>query len=252
VPREWHSILARNVPAFRRLPLDDQAELLGHMHVLIAEKHFEGAGGLALTDEVVVTIAAQACLPLLHRETQYYPELTTILVYPGGYTERGEWHVGGGVWEEGEEDRLGHTAQGLRALVLAWDEVKRGAAHPADGRNLVLHEFAHQLDFEDRHTDGTPAFRSAEEYRDWARVAAREFEALRLAVDSGVPTVLDTYGASDRAEFFAVATETFFERPRALKARHPELYTLLQQYFKQNPAEWSAESGWDELTPSGD
>lgn len=222
------------------------------MHVLLAEKHFEGAGGLVLTDEVVVTIAAQACLLLLHRETDYYPELTTILVYPGGYTERGEWHVGGGVWEEGEEDRLGHTARGLRALLLAWDEVKRGAAHPADGRNLVLHEFAHQLDFEDRHTDGTPAFRSAAEYRAWADVATREFEALRHAAEAGVPTLLDTYGASDRAEFFAVATETFFERPRALQARHPELYAALQKYFRQNPAVWSAESQWEEPTPAFD
>lgn len=122
---------------------------MGHVRVFLAEKNFEGCGGLELTDEIRVTIAAQACLLLLHRKTDYYPQLTSILVYPSGYTVPGERYLGGHVWEEGGEDLLGHTERHMRSLVLAWDAAKLGGANRSDGQNLVLHEFAHQLDFED-------------------------------------------------------------------------------------------------------
>jgi Mlc titration factor MtfA (ptsG expression regulator) len=241
VPSTWRVILERNLPIFTRLPLEDQAELLGHVQIFLAEKKFEGAGGLELTDEIEVTIAAQACLLLLHRDTDYYPDLLTIIVYPSGYTVEDDRHVGGGVWEEGGEDRLGHTARGLRALVLAWDAARHGALDPSDGENLVLHEFAHQLDFENRGADGTPALATRAEYLTWARVMSREFEALRRANMMGAPTLLDSYGATNPAEFFAVITEAFFERPRALRATHPALYAELQRFFRQDPATWSAE-----------
>src|SRR5437763_804174 len=205
-PPAWRSIITHNLPIFRRLPPEDQTELLGHVQVFLAEKHFEGCGGLELTDEIRVTIAAQACLLLLHRETDYYPHLITILVYPSGYTAYEARHLEGNIWEEGGQDRLGHTARRLGAMVLAWDSAKRGAADPSDGRNLVLHEFAHQLDFEDRHTDGAPALATRAEYLAWARVMQREYEALRKADETGAPRVLDTYGATNPAEVFAVAT----------------------------------------------
>lgn len=241
IPPEWRSILARNLPVFRRLPPEDQTELLGHMQIFLAEKRFEGCGGLELTDEIVVTIAAQACLLLLHRKTDYYPELITILVYPSSYTAHEDRHVEGPIWEEGGEDRLGHTGRRLGALVLAWDAAKRGAADPSDGRNVVLHEFAHQLDFEDYATDGTPALATRAEYRAWARVMSKEFEMLRAADEAGLATVLDTYGARNPAEFFAVATEAFFERPCALRDKHPRLYDELARFFRQDPIRYSAE-----------
>ncbi len=162
-------------------------------------------------------------------------------MYPSGYTVEAERHVEHGVWEESAEERLGHTARRLSALVLAWDEAKHGAADPADGENLVLHEFAHQLDFENQADDGTPALRTRAEYLAWARVMSAEFDALRAAEAAEAPTVLDTYGAENPSEFFAVATETFFERPRALKARHPELYSELRRFFRQDPAGYSSE-----------
>jgi Mlc titration factor MtfA (ptsG expression regulator) len=217
-PPSWREILAQNLSIFRRLPPEDQAELLGHVQIFLAEKHFEGCGGLELTEEIRVTIAAQACVLLLHRETDYYPELTSILVYPSGYVAREERHVGGGIWEEGGEDRLGHTAPGMKALVLAWDSARHGAADPGSGANLILHEFAHQLDFENREVDGVPALDTRGEYVAWARIMSAEFEALRRAQDAETPTLLDTYGATNPAEFFAVCTEAFFERPRALRA----------------------------------
>jgi hypothetical protein len=129
----------------------------------------------------------------------------------------------------------------MGSLVLAWDEVKHGAADPADGQNLVMHEFAHQLDFEDSRTDGAPALATRAEYLAWARVMQREFDALRKADETGAPSVLDTYGASNPPEFFAVATEAFFEKPRALHAKQPELYAQLARFFQQDPMSYSAE-----------
>ncbi len=237
----WRAIVERNLPIFRRLPRADQAELLGHVHVFLAEKIFEGCGGLELTDEIRVTIAAQACLLLLHRETDYYPTLTTILVYPTGYAVEVEQPIAPGLWEEGDEHRLGHTGRRLSAMVLAWDSAKHGAADPADGENLVLHEFAHQLDFENAAVDGTPALGTRAEYLAWGRVMGAEFEALRAAEEADEVTVLDTYGGENPSEFFAVATEAFFERPRALQAKHPDLYAELQRFFRQDPSRYSSE-----------
>lgn len=241
-PKEWLSILERNVPIFSRLPPEDRIELAGHIQVFLAEKHFEGCGGLELTNEIRVTIAAQACLLLLHRDTDYYPGLTSILVYPSEYTAHDERHLGGGLWEEGPEDRLGHTASNLGALVLAWDAARHGAQHPNDGENVVLHEFAHQLDFENRSSDGTPALETRAEYLTWARVMGAEFEALRKESFDTTGMVLDDYGAQNPTEFFAVVTEAFFERPRVLKARHPELYAALQSFFRQDPETFSSET----------
>jgi Mlc titration factor MtfA (ptsG expression regulator) len=236
IPAAWGLTLTRKLPFFRRLSPADQAELLSHVQIFLAEKRFEGCGGLEVTDEIRLTIAAQACLLLLHRETDYYPQLSTILVYPSTYVAHGERHLEGPIWEEGGQSLLGHTQCRLGVIVLAWDAAKWGATNPSDGRNVVLHEFAHQLDFEDYSTDGAPALATREEYREWARVMSSEFKALQAAEEAGAPTVLDTYGATNPAEFFAVATEAFFERPAALRARHPELYAELEKFFRQDPA----------------
>jgi len=240
-PASWRSIITRNFPMFRRLSPADQVELLGHVQVFLAEKHFEGCGGLEVTDEMRITIAAQACLLLLHRETDYYPQLTSILVYPSGYTAHETRHLGANIWQDADEYRLGHTGRRLGSLVLAWEDVRRGAANASDGRNLVLHEFAHQLDFEDYAADGAPALATKAEYQSWSRVMSREFAALRAADEAGIATVLDTYGAENPAEFFAVVTEAFFERPRALRARHPELYAEFARFFHQDPVQFSVE-----------
>jgi Mlc titration factor MtfA (ptsG expression regulator) len=247
-PPEWRTILERNLPVFERLSTLDQMELLGHTQVFLAEKHFEGAGGLELSDEIRVTIAGQACLLLLHRETDYYPELVSIVVYPSGYTATEERHIGGGIWEEGGEDRLGHTGRRLGALVLAWDAVRCGAAAPDDGVNLVLHEFAHQLDFENRSSDGTPALETHGDYLTWARVMSAEFNALRSAANAGEPTLIDNYGTRNPSEFFAVITEAFFEKPRALKTKHPALFAQLERFYRQDPTTYSAESAGAEVS----
>ena len=176
-PPAWKSIITRNVPIFRRLPPADQTELLGCVQIFLAEKHFEGCGGLELTDEIRVTIAAQACLLLLHRETDYYPELTSILVYPSGYLAREDRYLGDDIWEQGEDGRsVTPAVKWVARAGVGRSETRRSRSRGR--RNLVLHEFAHQLDFEDSQTDGAPALSTRNEYLAWARVMSREFEAL--------------------------------------------------------------------------
>jgi Mlc titration factor MtfA (ptsG expression regulator) len=240
-PQDWLRTIERNVLFFCRLSPNDQAELLHHIQVFLAEKRFEGCGGLELTDEIRVTIAAQACLLLLRRKTDYFPRLLTILVYPSTYIVEESRPVEGVMWEEGEMFRLGETGGRMGTLVLAWDAAKHGAADPSDGKNLVLHEFAHQLDYENYAADGTPALASRQQQLSWREVMRTEFASLRAADETGIPTLLDTYGATNPAEFFAVSTEAFFERPCALSAHHPRLYAELQQYFQQDPVEFSVE-----------
>ncbi len=240
-PKEWLVLIERHVVFFQRLSATDRAELLAHIQVFLAEKRFEGCGGFAITDEVCVTIATQACLLLLHRRTDYFPGLLTILVYPLTYMVEEKRQVGEHVWEQGTVSRFGETGRRMGSLVLSWGAVKHGAADPADGKNVVLHEFAHQLDFENHAADGVPGLATREQQFSWSEVMRSEFASLRAADESGMPTLLNTYGATDPAEFFAVSVEAFFERPHALRVRHPELYVELQAYFNQDPVEYSGE-----------
>ncbi len=240
-PKEWLKLIQRHVVFFPKLRGMDRIELLSHVQVFLAEKRFEGCGGLAINDEIRVTIAAQACLLLLHRSTDYFPGLQTILVYPTTYMVEERRQVNEHVWEERTMTRLGETGRKMGSLVLAWGAVKHGAADPADGKNVVLHEFAHQLDFENQAGDGVPELATREQQIAWSEVMSSEFKSLRAADETGIPTLLNTYGATDPVEFFAVSVEAFFEQPRALRARHPNLYAELQKYFQQDPVEYSAE-----------
>src|SRR5437763_13156493 len=235
------TMIQRHDVFFPRLSAIVRTELLAHFQVFLAEKRFEGCGGFAITDEVRVTIAAQACLLLLHRSTDYFPGLLTILVYPLTYMVEEKRQLGEHVWEEGTVGRLGETGRRMGSLVLSWGAVKHGAADPSDGKNVVLHEFAHQLDFENHAADGVPGLATREQQLSWSEVMRTEFTSLRSADENRIPTLLNTYGATDPVDFFAVSVEAFFEQPRALRARHPKLYAELQRYFNQDPLEYSAE-----------
>jgi MtfA peptidase len=239
-PSEWREILTRCYSLYSRLPSADRRELEGLIQVFLAEKQFEGCGGQEITDEVRVLVAAQACLLLLHRGTECYPRLRSILVYPSSYLAK-TWH-----WEQDGTITEADQARGGEswphgAVVLAWDGAVAGAMELYKNRNLVLHEFAHQLDQEDGVVDGAPLLggptfsQTLHRYRSWARVLSEEFQQLRHAAEAGRETVLDTYGAQNPAEFFAVATECFFENPARLKERHPALYAELKEFYRQDP-----------------
>lgn len=239
VPDGWREILQRNVRHFSKLPSSAQDKLLADMQVFIAEKNWEGCRGFRITEEVQVTIAAQACLLVLGFENEYFDLVQSILVFPSDYETSGATVTDGGLVLE--EDEVIHAGEAWYRgpVILSWEDVLDGGRHATDGENLVFHEFAHQLDMQNgRETDGMPLLASAEQAARWRDVTDREFDRLQQDCRRGRPTLLDCYGVEDRAEFFAVATECFFERPRPLSVRHPELYALLRDYFRQDPRQY--------------
>lgn len=236
IPSQWKDYITRNLPLYQRLPEALKRQLHGLVNVFVDEKRFVGCGGLAMTDEIKVTIAAQACMLLLNRKTNFYRKMKTIYVYPHTYVAKGIEHDGGLVIE-GKSVRLGESWQN-GPIVLTWDSIVGGARNVQDGRNVVLHEFAHQLDQEDGDADGAPILDSRSCYRSWAAVLGDEYERLcRKELGRG-RSVLNTYGATNPAEFFAVATEAFFEKPKQMHKRSPELYEELKSYYKLDPLEW--------------
>jgi MtfA peptidase len=237
-PAAWREVLRRRMPAYARLPVDLQLQLKKHIQVLVAEKPFIGCAGLVITDEVRVLIAAQAALLLLHRQAGYFVNLRQILVYPGAF-----------VVDRSQPDELGLTHETRRALsgesweqgqiLLSWDDVLAGAADPNDGHNVVIHEFAHQLDQERGRANGAPWLGRREGYASWARVLSGEFSALQVQLARGeAPPVIDAYAATNPAEFFAVVSEHFFEQPAALAAAHPALYAEFARCYRTNPLSW--------------
>ncbi len=233
-PAAWRRILRERVPAVARLPADLQLQLKRHIQVFVAEKAFIGCQGQDITDEVRVTIAAQACLLLVgHAQPDYYPQLRQILVYPDAFLVQQERPVGNGLVQMQRHALSGESwAQGQ--VILAWSEVLAGAGDPADGRNVVLHEFAHQIDQDTGVADGRPWRPSPTLRRRWSAVMDAAFARLQREPSS----VIDAYGASDPAEFFAVVTEAFFERPQALAAEAPEVYRELANLYLVHPLSW--------------
>jgi MtfA peptidase len=232
-PEAWRAVIDRDVAYAATLDAGERRELEGLVQIFLAEKSFEGCGGLELTDEMRVVIAAEACRLLLHRDTEIYPDLVSVLVYPSAYKATRRTQEGR-VVIEGEDARLGES-HSRDAIVLAWDHVL-ASARRSGGDNVVLHELAHQLDAEDGAMDGAPALGARGRYASWARVLGQEFEELSQRLHQGRPSDIDAYGATNPSEFFAVVTEMFFERGAQLKARHPELYAELAAFYRQDPA----------------
>ena len=232
----------RNVPAVRNLPPELRARLESLMNAFLAEKQFIGCNGLVVSDEIRATIAALACLLVLGRRG-HYDELHSILVYPAAFWVEDEVEDEAGVVEQRRRVLSGEAWDSSR-IILSWDDVLEAAHAPGEGYNVALHEFAHYLDAEGL---GLPAGHRA--IADWAEGLAVEFQSLLDAVDRGEYTFLDPYAAEDEAEFFAVATEDFFERPVELRAAHPRLYALLQEFYALDPAAWVAHQAMVAVTP---
>jgi Mlc titration factor MtfA (ptsG expression regulator) len=234
-PEAWHAILSKNLVHFGYLDSDERTQLRELVQVFVAEKYWEGCGGLELDDEIRVTIAGQACLLLLGLDHGLYQNVETILVYPSTVMPK---RVVEPMFEApvvvnpvvpliGEAHHRG-------PVILAWDAVRRGGRHP-DGHNVVYHEFAHKIDMADGAVDGVPPVATRQEYDRWVTVCTREYEALRSRFEAGLPTLLNPYGGTNLGEFFAVATEFFFDRPTELAEQHAELYDVLRAFYRQDP-----------------
>ena len=236
-PKEWRQILRKNLSFFYKIPADLQLQLKNKMKVFLSEKQFVGHQGQEITDEVRVTIAAQACLLLLNRNTDFYPFLKTIAIYPAAFITNRAMQDGSGIEQRDSRVILGESWNRGK-VVLSWKDSASGGADFEDGQNLVIHEFAHQLDGESGVTNGAPPLGKEQDYELWSKILAEEFNNLGHSAQRGESTLIDTYGATNPAEFFAVSSEVFFEKPQALHQRHSNLYQQLKEYYQVDPKSW--------------
>lgn len=234
LPAHAEAVLRRNVPVYRRMSAELRAQLQRMVVQFLHQKKFLGCEGLVVTDEMAVTIAGQACLLLLNRPSKVYPLLHTIMVYPSAFVANRAQVGPGGVVTPGRQSMLGESWDDGR-VVLSWDDVLHSGF---DGHNIVLHEFAHQLDSESGRANGAPYLGNPASYSEWAEVLSRDFQHLRMNAMYRQHSVLDHYGATNPAEFFAVATEAFFEKPYEVAQHHPQLYGEFLKYYRVDPREW--------------
>ncbi len=237
-PAEWESILQKNLSIYLRLPSGLKQKLRQQIKLFLAKKKFYGCAGLEITEEIRVTIAAEACILTLKRPTSRYNTLQSILVYPGAFRKSNDLVRDMGVETKKNVDLLGESWPNGK-VILSWDNVEKDAIDTVGGHNVALHEFAHQLDFEGGAAgNGAPELIGRGSYQRWAQVFSNAYVSLCQEKSADLKEVLDKYGTSNPAEFFAVATEAFYERPQALQQQHPELYQQLQKYYRVNPIEW--------------
>jgi Mlc titration factor MtfA (ptsG expression regulator) len=236
-PEAWRKIIKRRIPYFGKMPADLQLQLKKHIQVFIAEKTFNGYQGIVINDEIRVTVAAQACLLLLNRKTDYYPNLQTIAIYPDAFIKKQQQTDHNGLHSEQTSVMLGESWQ-FGKVILSWKHTIAGASIPDDGSNLVIHEFAHQLDQENGQANGLPWLGKRVSIKHWASVFEREYQQLKQRSEQGVKSLLDDYGATDPAEFFAVASEVYFEQPQQLYRQHRSLYRQLRKYYQVDPNNW--------------
>jgi len=229
-------ILKLRVPLYSRLPVELKNKLHGHINYFLHDKAFIGCKGLEITDEIRLTIAGNACLLVLNRSRTIFPGFSTILVYPDTYVAKAVTYDGL-VETHGHSVRLGESWH-RGPVILSWTDVLAGSANPEDGHNVVLHEFAHKLDEENSRMDGLPLLRNKQQYADWARILSHEFEAFLGRVRKHKNSVVDAYGALSSAEFFAVITEVFFEKPLQMQNKLPDLYAQLKGFYQVDPAAW--------------
>ena len=236
-PQGWRALLTDRMAHWCFLDDAERERLEGLIKVFLVDKAFEGAGGMKVAEDVRVTIAAQACLLVLGLDDGYYRDVHSIIVYPSTVVRRGPQVsavLPGAVTEE--PAMLAGEARLHGPMVIVWDRALAQARAPGRGHNVVYHEFAHKIDMADGAADGTPPWLDRPARRRLADVLAREFALLRESAAAGHPILLDTYGAQNATEFFAVATEAFFDMPVSLQAQHPELYEVLAGFYRQDPA----------------
>jgi Mlc titration factor MtfA (ptsG expression regulator) len=235
-PTEWHDALWESLPYYRLLSDDERREHQGHVQILMREKRFEGCGGLELDETMCLIVAAQAALLMLGcPDPMYFPALRSILLYPDEYEAPQYDEPIEGMVIESVESRLGESAED-GAIALSWRDVWIDAADYDDGFNVVLHEFAHQLDCDAAVPEARARLGGRDEYQAWTDTMREAFNTHQREVSAGTHTLLDEYGAEDAAEFFAVVTEAFFEHATLLRDELPELYEQMRRFYGQDTA----------------
>jgi len=241
-------LLQQNMPLYRRLPQALRLQLNGHIQVFLAEKSFVGGNDFAVTNDMRLLVAANACLLLLNRHSNYFINVKTVVLYPSAYRVDQQTRDGV-VVDNSQQVRLGESWP-WGTIVLSWSDSLAGSVNEQDGQNVILHEFAHQLDQQNGGATGTPKLKNKNMYKQWHSIFSQEYFELKRNICKGKGGVIDgdsvmdgdsvinSYGATNEAEFFAVVTESFFERPQALRQQHSALYQLLYRYYQVDPVSW--------------
>lgn len=237
---EQRKVVAKLVPIVRRMPAPLLPKLEGKINLFLDQVTFHGNHGLEVTDQMKLSIAAQACLPIVNSPV-WYDALRTILVYPSAFSTNRNTHDGF-VVHESESGALGESWQ-RGPVVLSWDHALQGGLDPTDGHNVVLHEFAHQLDSLTGHTNGVPILRKGQAFAGWEKAMLDAYDDHVKRVENGRPTLVDAYGATNHQEFFAEAIVTFFEKPQALRREEPALYEQLAELLALDPEQWTEPTG---------
>ena len=231
------ALLLRCMPIYQKMTDADREKLERHIVWFLNEKRFIGCDGLKLNEGMKLIVAADACLLVLNKPWPLYQNVKEILLYPSAYYAPQTSRDSAGLISYHNTIRQGESWPG-GTLVLSWHDVLEGNRLPNDGHNLVFHEFAHQLDQETGKTTGTPLLTKESDYKEWGRIFSRAFNQLKTHVAYSMPHVIHSYGATNEAEFFAVITETFLEKPSELRHYDPEIYSLLVGYYQFDPIKW--------------
>ncbi|MFK7793803.1 MAG: zinc-dependent peptidase [Gammaproteobacteria bacterium] len=232
---DWILLLEDNVTLYKRLPNSFKTQLHGCIQLFLNEKEFIGRG-IEITQQIRLTIAGNACMLLMHGQKRSFPGFTSILVYPDTYVAKQISHDGS--LESSEDSHRAGESWFRGPIVLSWGDSLRGSLNAQDGHNVVIHEFAHKLDEQSGSMDGLPVLRENAHYADWANVLGKEFTSLKYRSQRGKNSVMDEYGTVSPPEFFAVASESFFEKSKQMKKKLPDLYEQLSRFYNLDPADW--------------
>jgi len=233
----WRPLLETHAPLYCRVPPPLRPRLESLIAVFAAEKSFVGCAGVEVTQTMKLAIATQACLLILNREDDVYDALETILIYPAAFLVPERDVDEAGVVTEEHRELVGQASSTGR-IILSWADVAQTGSVQVESANVVLHEFAHYLDFEDGAGNGAPLLAAKRDYQRWSQVMRSAYSRMWHRVRGGRGTVIDEYALEDEAEFFAVATETFFEQSAGLRAEDPALYEELARFYQLDPAGW--------------
>lgn len=236
-PKEWRKLLQNNVPYYRLLPADLQLKLKGLIHVFLHDKTFVGCEGLQVTDDMRVIIAAQACMLMMNKDEDIFPNTKTIYLYPSQFVVARSQANQDGLHDERVKVLQGESWS-YGQVVLSWSDSLKGAVHPFDGHNVVMHEFAHQIDQTSGTVNGAPPLPASMSSKRWADVLTSAFQSLKYRISHHMHCVIDHYGATNEGEFFAVVTECFFEKPHQLAHEYPALYEQFKLFYRLDPILW--------------
>ncbi len=236
LPAEWVPLLEQHVALYRTLPSQLKHQLHGHINYFLNTKIIAGCDGMEIDDAVRLTIAGNACILALQLPKPIFPTFETILVYPGTYVAKRVTHKDS-VRTEHEHTMAGESWY-RGPVVLSWDSVIRGSLNPKDGHNVVMHEFVHKLDEQSGAVNGLPVLRDHDQFDNWVEVLNNEYSEFLQRVELNINRIIDEYGSVSPPEFFAVASESFFEKSVSMKRKLPTLYEQLENYYRLDPASW--------------